>query len=93
MHGGKRAPKVKAMILDDEWWACMEYVLDFIEPIMSMIRYADIDCPCVGEIYDGMESMVEKIRIIIQAKEHDTTKTFFKSVQQIIVDSKHFLCH
>lgn len=42
----ERAQKVKGMILDDEWWAHVEYVLNFTEPIMSMIRYADTDRPC-----------------------------------------------
>lgn len=40
----------------------------------------------VGEIYDGMGSMVEKIRTLIEDKEHDPTETFFKIVQQIIVE-------
>ncbi|XP_059069163.1 uncharacterized protein LOC131859437 [Cryptomeria japonica] len=51
----ERALKVRALILDEKWWDIVEYVLNFTEPIMSMIRYADTDCPCLGEIYDGMD--------------------------------------
>lgn len=62
----QRAQKVRALTLDDDWWNRVEYVLSFSDFIMSMIRYADIDRPCLGEIYDGMDSMVEKTRAIIE---------------------------
>lgn len=58
----------------------MEYVLSFTKPIMSMIRYADTNNPCWGEIYDGMDYMVEKIRAIIEAKKHVPTKILVLTV-------------
>ncbi|XP_059076140.1 uncharacterized protein LOC131875543 [Cryptomeria japonica] len=82
----ERALKVRALILDEKWWDNVEYVLNFTEPIMSMIRYVDTDRPCLGEIYDGMDCMVEKIREVIKRKVNDPTETFFKVVQNIIVD-------
>jgi hypothetical protein len=80
----EKAQKIKALILDDEWWERAEYVLKFTEPIMSMIRFADTDRPCLGEIYDGMDTMVEHVKTIIMGKEQ--TDTFFKEVEKIIVD-------
>ncbi|XP_059069104.1 uncharacterized protein LOC131859411 [Cryptomeria japonica] len=82
----ERALKVRALILSEKWWDDVEYVLNFTEPIMSMIRYADTDRPCLGEIYDGMDCMVEKIKEVINRKENDPTETFFKVVQKIVVD-------
>ena len=43
-------------------------VLDFTEPIMTMLRFADTDAPCLGDVYDGMDR-VEKVKLSIQAHE------------------------
>jgi hypothetical protein len=59
-----RAQKVKAMILDDDWWVRVEYVLEFTEPIMSMLRFADTDEPCLGDVYDSMDTMLEEIKAV-----------------------------
>ena len=50
---------------------------------MSMLRYTDMDRPCLGEIYDGIDSMNEKIEQVIN-EEQDPQETFFKQVQKII---------
>ena len=82
----ERATNVKRMILDDTWWERAEYLLSFTEPIMSMIRYTDMDHPCLGEVYDGIDSMLEKMKHIINEKEQDPEETFFKEVQTICVE-------
>ncbi|KAH9291990.1 hypothetical protein KI387_042820, partial [Taxus chinensis] len=82
----ERAQKVKSMILDDTWWDRVEYLLSFTEPIMSMIRFTDMDQPCLGEIYDSIDSMIEKIKAVINAKEQDPEETFFKQVQSILIE-------
>ena len=49
----------------ESWWEGVEYLLQITEPIMSMLRSTDMDRPCLGEIYDGIDSMIEKIRQVI----------------------------
>ena len=71
------------MILDDTWWERAEYLLSFTEPIMSMIRYTDMDHPCLGEVYDGIDSMLEKMKHVINEKKQDPKETFFKELQKI----------
>lgn len=80
----KRATKIKLLILDDSWWDCVEYLLSFIEPILSMICYTNMDRPCIREIYDGIDSMIEKMKSTINAKEQDPKENFFKQVHDII---------
>lgn len=80
----ERATNVKHMI--DTWWDRVEYLLSFTEPIMSMIHYTDTDHPCLGEVYDGIDSMIEEMKVIINAKEQDPEETFFKEVQSICVE-------
>ena len=44
----ERAQRIKDLILNKSWWACVAYGLDFTEPIMTMLRFADTDTPCFG---------------------------------------------
>jgi hypothetical protein len=59
-----RAKNVKDLILNDDFWSRVEYVLEFTEPIMSMLRFADTDEPCLGDIYDAMDSMLERVKMV-----------------------------
>ena len=70
----ERAQKVKTLILDDNWWDCVRFVLDFTDPIMTMLCCADSDQHCLGDVYDGMDTMFEKVNLSIQAHEDDPTK-------------------
>ena len=74
------------MILDEHWWARVQFVLDFTEPIMTMLCFADTNTPCLGDVYDGMDTMVEKVKHSIQAHESDPTQreTLCKQVEAII---------
>ena len=80
----ERAAVIKERILQDSWWDRAEYLLKFTEPILSMIRYTDKDRPCLGEVYDGIDSMIEDIRAIINEKEQDPDETFFKELKVIM---------
>ena len=51
------AVEVKRLILDDQFWGDVKFVMEFVESICDMLRYADMDGPCLGEIYENMESM------------------------------------
>ena len=53
---------------------------------MSMIRFADMDHPCLGMVYDGIDSMIELMRDVINKKEKDPEETFFKEVKSICVE-------
>eukprot|EP01018_Ginkgo_biloba_P039642 Gb_35452 [translate_table: standard] len=50
-----------------------------------MIRLIDTDTPCLGEVYAGMDSMLEKIREVIRLEEKDESETFYNEIQDIIV--------
>ena len=58
----ERATNIRKRILDENWWERVEYIINLTTPIMIMLRYADMDRPCLGEIYDGIDSMLEKIK-------------------------------
>lgn len=74
------------MILHDTWWERVEYLLSLLEPIMSMIRFTNMDHPCLGEVYEGIDSMIEKMKLIINEKAQGPEETFFKEVRTICVE-------
>eukprot|EP01018_Ginkgo_biloba_P019796 Gb_26452 [translate_table: standard] len=80
-----RAQEVKRTMLDDIWWGRVRYLLHFCKPIVSMIRLTDTNTPCLGEVYEGMDSMLEKIREVIRLEEKDESETFNNEIQDIIV--------
>jgi hypothetical protein len=55
----EKAQFVKEKVLNDLWWDKVNYILDFSEPIYSMIRAADTDKPCLHLMYEMWDSMIE----------------------------------
>lgn len=53
------------LCLDEEWWSKIDFLLKFTGPAFELLRSADTDHPFLGEVYDGMDSMVEKTMEII----------------------------
>eukprot|EP01018_Ginkgo_biloba_P011125 Gb_16417 [translate_table: standard] len=75
--------KVKRIVLDDIWWV-ESNTLNFCEFIISMIRLSDPDILCLGEVYEGMDSMLEKIKEVIRL-EKDENETFYNEIKDIVV--------
>ncbi|KAL9662360.1 hypothetical protein QQ045_027193 [Rhodiola kirilowii] len=64
-----KANFVKEKIVNDDWWDRLAYIVDFTRPIYEMIRYCDIDKPCLHLVYEMWDSMIEKVKIEIYKKE------------------------
>ena len=43
-------------------------MLQVTKPIYNMIRFADIDQPVIGEVYEQMNSMLGQIKDIVELK-------------------------
>ena len=79
-----RAQAMKRLVVDDEWWHKVEYLLAFTKPIVDLLRMFDTDMPNLGEVYEGIDSMIEKIRLVINAKENDPDEFFYREVKDIL---------
>lgn len=79
-----RGQKIKSIILDDAWWGKVQYLLRFTKPIMTIIRVFDIDMPCLGEVDENIDGMLEKIREIIKANDSNPFETFYHEVKDIV---------
>ena len=78
----EQGKKVSRMILNDDWWVDVKYIVSFTSPIMELIRYADSDSPCLGEIYESIDSMIGKIKSII--RQRDPSLELFNELQKLI---------
>ena len=58
--------------------------MQFTEPILTMIRVFDTDMPCLGEVHENIDSMLERIRKIIKASECDPFEVFYNEVKDIV---------
>jgi hypothetical protein len=65
------------VLIDEDWWSKVEFLLKFTLPAFELLRDADTDKPFLGEIYDGMDTMVEKTVEIIT---HEAPTLFFVEV-------------
>ena len=59
---------VRRLCLDEEWWSKIDFLLKFTSPIFEFLQNADTDQPFLGEVYDGMDTKVEKTMEIISQK-------------------------
>jgi hypothetical protein len=73
--------KVRQMLLNDDWWVDVKYIVSFTSPIVELIRYADSDSPNLGEIYESIDSMIGKIKSIM--RQRDPTLEFFNEIQKM----------
>jgi hypothetical protein len=52
---------VRKVLIDEDWWSKIEFLLKFTLLAFELLQDADTDKPFLGEIYDGMDTMVEKL--------------------------------
>ena len=57
-----KAKEVKDKILNEDFWVDVDYILSFTAPMYEMFRLADNDKPCLHNIYEWRDSMIEKVK-------------------------------
>ena len=58
------------MILDDVWWERVDLTIKIMEPLVSLLCFADTDQPILANVYEGWDSMIEFVRTIVMENEH-----------------------
>ena len=64
-----KARFARQKILDDIWWDKIEYIISFTKPIYNMFRPADIEKPNLYLVYDMLDCVIKKVRVVIYGKE------------------------
>ena len=67
-----KAKEVKNKILNEDFWMDMNYIFSFTAPTYEMLRLSDTDKPCLHNIYEWWDSMIEKVKDAIYKKEHNS---------------------
>jgi hypothetical protein len=82
--------RVKDTVLDDGWWERVDLTLKIMDPIISLLRFADMDKPFLGDVYEGWDSMIESMKTIVlehECPEYGTTgETLFTTIQDILIN-------
>ena len=73
-------------MLDDGWWDTVDLSIKIMEPIISLLRFADTDQPILAEVYEGWDSMIESMRSIVMENECPEYGTSAKNLWTIIQD-------
>lgn len=91
-------------MLDDGWCERVDLTIKIMNPIISLLRFADTDQPILGEVYEGWDSMIESVKTIVMENEcpgYETSAESLSSTIQDILISRwdknctplHFLAH
>ena len=81
--------KVKETVLDDVWWEKVNLVINIMEPIISLLRFADTDQPILGDVYEGWDSMIESVKTIIMENDFSeygtSSESLWTTIQGILL--------
>ena len=80
---------MRRLCLDVDWWSKIDFLLIFTTPAFELLRNANTGQPFLGEVYDGMDSMVEKTMEIISQESPQllfVDSQFSELIKRIIVD-------
>jgi hypothetical protein len=83
--------KVKGTVLDDCWWERVDLIIKIMDPIVSLLRFVDMDQPILGEVYEGWDSMIESVKTLIlqhECPEYGTlVNTLFITIHDILINT------
>jgi len=81
--------KVKDTVLDDGWWEKVDLTIKIMEPIISLLRFADTDKPILGDVYEGWDSMIETMKTVVLANEcleyGTSAESLWSTIQDILI--------
>jgi hypothetical protein len=58
--------------------------MQFTEPILTIIKTFDTNMPCLGDVYESIDSMLERTRKIIKVNGDDPLELFYHEVKDIV---------
>ena len=76
-------------MLDDVWWEKVNLVINIMEPIISLLRFADTNQPILGDVYERWDSMIDSMKTIVvqnECLEYGTSsKSLWSTIQDILI--------
>ncbi|KAF8395021.1 hypothetical protein HHK36_018960 [Tetracentron sinense] len=69
--------KIKEWVTSDYFWDSVRLILKITKPIFQMIKLCDKDGAVIGEVYEGLEDMLGKIKDLEE-------QNLFLDIQRIV---------
>ena len=67
----------------------MDLTIKIMEPLISLLRFADTDQPILPDVYEGWDSMIESMRTIVMENEcpeyEASTENLWSTIQDILI--------
>ncbi|CAH9128684.1 unnamed protein product [Cuscuta epithymum] len=82
---------VRDKVLDESWWAQVDYIIAFTAPMYDMIRTCDTNKPTLHLVCDLWDTMIHEVRTIIyrhEDKSFNEESPFFNVVHHILLDRR-----
>jgi len=77
---------VKEILLDDNWWMKVDYILAFTHPIYDVLRKTDTNTSTLDLVYEIWDSMIENVIFQHERKTEVEHSSFFDVVNSILID-------
>lgn len=85
----EKARFVRKLVLNEDWWEKVNYILAFTAPIYEMLRACDTDKPCLHLVHERWDSMIEMVKKVIyehERKQLNEYSAFYDVVHEILGD-------
>ena len=75
--------------MDDVWWERVDLTIKIMEPLISLLRYANTNQPILVDVYERWDSIIESINTIVmenECREYETlVKNLWSTIQDILI--------
>ena len=79
-----KARKIKLLLVDDQWWEKIDFLVSFTNPIVRLLRECDTDNPMLHLVYEKWDCMIEQVREIIHKNGNrnpvDNAEAFYEEI-------------
>ena len=76
-------------MLDDGWWERVHITINIMDPVISLLQFADMYQPILADVYEGWDSMIESMRTIVienECPEYETSaENLWSTLQDILI--------
>ena len=76
--------KMKDIVLDDVWWKRVDLTIKIMDPLISLLRFANTDQSIPKDVFEGLDFMIESMRTIVMENECPEYETSTKNLWSTI---------
>ena len=74
-------------MIDDDWWEKVDLTINIMALVTSLLWFVDTNQPILIDVYEGWDSMIESMEIIVMENECLEYETSTENLWSIIHDT------